>query len=80
MIRFSDISGNPVMDTSTATTVGKVRQLSKKVSTSCASSSGARTTSNGSRANINRPSATAHRAQAIAPLPHASVSSSTPRS
>jgi sporulation protein YlmC with PRC-barrel domain len=25
MIRFSDISGNPVMDTSTATTVGKVQ-------------------------------------------------------
>jgi sporulation protein YlmC with PRC-barrel domain len=25
MIRFSDISGNPVMDTSTATTVGKVK-------------------------------------------------------
>jgi sporulation protein YlmC with PRC-barrel domain len=25
MIRFSDIAGNPVMDTSTATTVGKVR-------------------------------------------------------
>ena len=24
MIRFSDISGNPVMDTSTATTVGKI--------------------------------------------------------
>lgn len=25
MIRFSDVSGNPVMDTSTATTVGKVQ-------------------------------------------------------
>src|SRR5687767_14231428 len=25
MIRFSDISGNPVMDTSTATTIGKVQ-------------------------------------------------------
>ena len=27
MIRFSDISGNPVMDTSTATTVGKIAAL-----------------------------------------------------